>query len=133
MFDPEIAKMLTAEGSTNLSIPPQVQRRLNAFLFQLGVDYNEIDATERGDPLKVILEPEVEEQSSAAPAMQNMQTTPPVNTAVTTVTPSPAPVQMTNVSPDATKTTASELFPFDPTLAAIERRRNQKEGIMSVT
>ena len=130
MFDPEIAKMLTAEGSTNLSIPPQVQRRLNAFLFQLGVDYNEIDATERGDPLKVILEPEVQEQSSAAPAMQNMQTTPPVNT---TVTPSPAPVQMTNVSPDATKTTASELFPFDPTLAAIERRRNQKEGIMSVT
>ena len=40
---------------------------------------------------------------------------------------------MTNVSPDATKTTASELFPFDPTLAAIERRRNEKEGIMSVT
>jgi hypothetical protein len=25
------------------------------------------------------------------------------------------------------------LFPFDPTLAAIERRRNQKQGIMSVT
>ena len=68
-----------------------------------------------------------DDQSSAAPAIQNINKQPTLNI------PNPAPVQMTNVSPDATKTTASELFPFDPTLAAIERRRNQKEGIMSVT
>jgi len=44
--------------------------------------------------------------------------------------PAPPPVASQEQKQTAS---ASELFPFDPTLAAIERRQNAKEGIMSVT
>ena len=44
----------------------------------------------------------------------------------------PAPVANTQQANTQTAS-ASELFPFDPTLAAIERRQNAKQGIMSVT
>ena len=43
----------------------------------------------------------------------------------------PAPVPIQTASNQTAS--ASELFPFDPTLAAIEKRRNTQQGIMSLT
>ena len=44
----------------------------------------------------------------------------------------PAPVA--NMQPPNIQTaSATDLFPFDPTLAAIEKRQNAKQGIMSLT
>ena len=43
--------------------------------------------------------------------------------------PPPAPVANQQQTQTAS---ASDLFPFDPTLAAIEKRQNAKQGIMSV-
>ena len=44
-----------------------------------------------------------------------------------TPAPAAAPPQAATQTP-----TASELFPFDPTLSAIERRRGQPQGIASL-
>ena len=137
MFDPTIARRLVeSEGPDAFSLNPQSRDFFNAYLFSIGLG-TDPDTEKVAEPTKIELPapftlPDFTnqgDQSSAAPAIQNINQQPKVNIP----SPSPAPVQMTNVSPDATKTTASELFPFDPTLAAIERRRNQKEGIMSVT
>jgi hypothetical protein len=130
MFDPSIAKLLTNEGPTPLSVSGPEQRRLNSFLFSLGVDYNEVDMTEPAEPLEVIIEPNL-------PSTPNVPTTPTIgdqSSVAPVVSPSPVPSPVPEISPPTTQTaSASELFPFDPTLAAIERRRNQKQGIMSVT
>jgi hypothetical protein len=99
-------------------------------LFSLGVDYNEVDMTEPAEPLEVIIEPNL-------PSTPNVPTTPTIgdqSSVAPVVSPSPVPSPVPEISPPTTQTaSASELFPFDPTLAAIERRRNQKQGIMSVT
>ena len=136
MFDPTIARRLVeSEGPEPFSLNPKAKGDFNAYLFSIGLGApGEENLVE---PIKIDLPapftvPDFtnqDDQSSAAPAIQNINQKPKENIP----SPSPAPVQMTNVSPDATKTTASELFPFDPTLAAIERRAKEKEGIMSVT
>jgi len=51
----------------------------------------------------------------------------PAATPAATPAPAAAPPQAATQTP-----TASELFPFDPTLSAIERRRGQPQGIASL-
>jgi len=134
MFDPTIARRLVeSEGPEPFSLNPKAKGDFNAYLFSIGIgapgEENLVEPVKIDLPAPFTV-PDFtnqDDQSSAAPAIQN------INKKPTLDIPDPAPVQMTNVSPDATKTTASELFPFDPTLAAIERRAKEKEGIMSVT
>ncbi len=64
MFNPDIAKLLATEGGE--SVPPlgasePNKRKINAFLFNIGVDYGE-GITGEGATQELILEPQLPEQ-----------------------------------------------------------------------
>ena len=64
MFDPDIARLLTTEGSESvppLGISEPNKRRLNAFLFNIGVDYGD-GITGEGAKETLILEPNITDQ-----------------------------------------------------------------------
>lgn len=150
MFNPEVAKLLVKEAPTQFSITQDTNRKINSILFNMGVLPTIRQVTGEQSPAedykiefpKAFELPENDEQSSVSPNIL-----PPVNAnQVAAVSPStasssipssastlaPAPVANTQQANTQTAS-ASELFPFDPTLAAIERRQNAKQGIMSVT
>ena len=141
MFDPRLAADLTTTGPAPLSISSPVLRRVNTYLFNVGVEA--IGAMPDVDPdatREVIFEnPETNPELPNLPQVNlpkldgrdnpylfNQET----GERYGSNTPAPPPVASQEQKQTAS---ASELFPFDPTLAAIERRQNAKEGIMSVT
>ena len=139
MFDPNLAKALATEAPEStapLQISPAQKRVINTYLFNLGIDYGE-DITGPGAEETVILTPNVPENpvttqppTPAPPpplpprsytplgVPQGSQPAPPAPT----VTPTSTSGGITSLAPGQQKASASELFPFDPTLAAIERR-----------
>ena len=133
MFNPQVAKDLTATGTKNLSISEPVRNRLNTYLFNVGVEA--IGAKPDVDPdttREIIFKAPENEQSFVSPEIL-----PPVNTnqvANLPINNVPPPAPVANVQqPNIQTASATDLFPFDPTLAAIEKRQNAKQGIMSLT
>ena len=133
MFNPAIADDLVAKAPRDLSVTPQVQRRINTYLFNVGIEA--IGASPDFDPnaqqeIK-FGPPDIGPQGSVSPEIlpsveSNRFAAAPINNS-----PAPAPVASANQQQTQTAS-ASDLFPFDPTLAAIEKRQNAKQGIMSV-
>ena len=133
MFNPDMARALTAEGPTNLSIPAPIARRLNAFLFSLGVDFDEFDNTTPAEPAKIELRPTLPDATNPnVPQTPDSMAVPEKMGNQSSVIAPPAPPPIANQQQQTQTASASDLFPFDPTLAAIEKRRNAKQGIMSV-
>ena len=144
MFDPELAKLMTAQGPSVGAISPAVKARLNAYMFSLGVDYGENVMSEEAagpDLEQIQLEPsikfelpEVDVPTMLPPTASDddfaasFSANPFFNQ--NTGNSAPAPVQMASATKP--KTSVSQLFPFDTTGAAIENRRNQNAGIMSI-
>ena len=81
---------------------------------------------------EIIFKAPENEQSFVSPEIL-----PPVNTnqvANLPINNVPPPSPVANVQqPNIQTASATDLFPFDPTLAAIEKRQNAKQGIMSLT
>ena len=128
-----MARALTAEGPTNLSIPAPIARRLNAFLFSLGVDFDEFDNTTPAEPAKIELRPTLPDATNPnVPQTPDSMAVPEKMGNQSSVIAPPAPPPIANQQQQTQTASASDLFPFDPTLAAIEKRRNAKQGIMSV-
>jgi len=145
MFNPDLARTLTTEGPAPLSVSEPVGRRINAYMFNLGVDYGEgMEAGPPAPPIQIQMQPARPDQSSVTPPPA-----PPSGTQTAMVTPTAAPqppVTPAQIASPATPpasgattgattpaVSASQLFPFDPTLAAIEQRRTaQGQGIMSL-
>ena len=148
MFDPELAKLMTAQGPSVGAISPAVKARLNAYMFNLGVDYGEdVMSEEAAGPdleqiqmqpsiqfelpdvdVPTMLPPTASEDDFAA----SFAADPFFNQNATNSTTS-APIQMASAA--SPKTSVTQLFPFDSTGAAIESRQNQKQqnaGIMSL-
>ena len=157
IFDPEITALLTGTPSGGATqMLPATKRRLNAWLFANGINYSIEDQLPTGEGERpVSFDIPVTGQgvpTSPAPGMDpnqlRMQGLPrqpdpnavdasrlppnrtapaPAATPAATPAPAAAPPQAATQTP-----TASELFPFDPTLSAIERRRGQPQGIASL-
>jgi len=131
---------------------PATKRRLNAWLFANGINYSIEDQLPTGEGERSVsvdlpvsgpavptgpapgMDPNLlrmqglprQPDSNAVDASR----LPPNRTApapAATPAPAAAPPQAATQTP-----TASELFPFDPTLSAIERRRGQPQGIASL-
>ena len=137
MFNPEVAKLLVKEAPTQFSITQDTNRKINSILFNMGVLPTIRQVTGEQSPAedykiefpKAFELPENDDQTSVSPDIL-----PPASPNQFAAASPPAPVPVVNTQQTNTqKTSASELFPFDPTLAAIERRQNAKQGIMSVT
>ena len=133
MFDPEVAKALVKEGPEPFSITPESNRQINSILFNMGVMPFVKESVGISSPAedyqiefpKAFELPENDDQSAVSPEIL-----PPVSTnQIASAPPPPAPVANQQQTQTAS---ASDLFPFDPTLAAIEKRQNAKQGIMSV-
>ncbi len=136
MFDPDIARLLTTEGSESvppLGISEPNKRRLNAFLFNIGVDYGD-GITGEGAKETLILEPNITDQPI-------LQTPPPAPDPVPPPKPFPLPPTPTIPNrPAAAPPTApplntaqvgiETLFPNDPTSIAIAKRRGAGQGAM---
>jgi len=135
MFDPDIAKLLTTEGGESvgpLSISEPLKRRLNTFLFNIGVDYGD-GITGEGARETLILEPNITDQPI-------LQTPPPAPEPV----PEPKPFvypplpripNTSNASPppppqNQASVGIETLFPNDPTSIAIAKRRGAGQGAM---
>ena len=138
MFNPEIAKLLVAEGGESvppLGISQPNLRRINTYLFNVGIDYGEGTSGEgatqefRFDvnvPTEPITEPPVPEPKPTLPQrlqkemdpsyFQNMYPTVPT---VPTPTPKPPRPPAGNQASVGIET----LFPNDPTSIAIAKRR----------
>jgi len=152
IFDPEITNLLTGPQARIGEIDPAGKRRLNAWLFANGINYSIEDQLPTGQGEETITldlpvsGPAVPTGPAPGmdPNMLRMQglprqpdpnavdasRLPPNRTApapAATPAPAAAPPQAAAQTP-----TASELFPFDPTLSAIERRRGQPQGIASL-
>ena len=133
MFNPQVANDLTVIGPKNLSVSEPVRLRMNTYLFNVGVEA--LGGRPDVDPdttREIIFQAPIGNQGSVSPDIL-----PPVNTnqfAAAPVNNAPPPAPVASKQQTNTQTaSASDLFPFDPTLAAIEKRQNAKQGIMSVT
>jgi len=148
MFNPDLARTLTTEGPSPLAVSEPIGRRINAYMFNVGVDYGEgMEAGPPAPPIQIEMQPALPDQGSVTPPA------PPIGgsgtqtaQAAPSVAPTPAPVTPAQIAPPAMPpasgattgattpvVSASQLFPFDPTLAAIEQRRTaQGQGIMSL-
>jgi len=155
IFDPEITALLTGTPSGGATqMLPATKRRLNAWLFANGINYSMEDQLPTGEgerPVSFDL-PVTGQGVPTSPApgmdpnqlrMQGLPRQPDPNAVDASRLPpnrtAPAPAPAATPAPAAappqaaTQTpTASELFPFDPTLSAIERRRGQPQGIASL-
>jgi hypothetical protein len=139
MFNPEVAKLLVKEGPQDFSITPETNRKINTILFNIGVLPTVRETIGKESPAEDIMiefpkafELPDNEQETAPPEIVPPTSSDQVmNIPNRSVLP-PAPVA--NVQqPNIQTASATDLFPFDPTLAAIEKRQNAKQGIMSLT
>ena len=130
MFDPNIAKLLTTEGGESvapLGASEPNKRKINAFLFNIGVDYGE-GITGEGATQELILEPNITErpitQTPPPPAPVVPDPKPFIyapTPGITTPTPKP-PTPRINPG-DQASVGIETLFPNDPTSIAIAKRR----------
>jgi hypothetical protein len=144
IFDKDIAKDLakqhenltdeTLEAGTAI-IPKDDVNRIKGYLFQLGVPGELIPSKEPDqgtiefDPLGTAPTEDTGVQIATAP--NPMPPTPPVTPDM--IPQSNVPVQpMGQSGMVSVKPSAQELFPFDPTTAAIARRTPQRSGIASL-
>jgi peptidoglycan hydrolase-like protein with peptidoglycan-binding domain len=145
MFDPEVAKALVKEGPQPFSITPESNRQINSILFNMGIMpfvQESIGAESPAEDFQIEFPKafELPEKSELPPVNLPKpydKTNPFLFDQETgeqygSNTLPPAPVANTQQTNTQTAS-ASDLFPFDPTLAAIEKRQNAKKGIMSVT
>ncbi len=139
MFNPEVAKLLVKEGPQDFSITPETNRAINSILFNIGVLPTVREKTGTESPAedfqiefpKAFELPDEKQESIPTDTVPSTSSDQVMNIAPRSVLP-PAPVA--NMQPPNIQTaSATDLFPFDPTLAAIEKRQNAKKGIMSVT
>jgi hypothetical protein len=156
IFDPDLTSTLLNRKVNDLGdLDPATMRTINRWLFNNGIGYgmNSTGAldVEPPEPVDVFI-PLSETPETPDPRMQPQQIRmqglprqpdsnavdasrlPPNRTApAPAATPAPAAAPAAAPPQAATQTpTASELFPFDPTLSAIERRRGQPQGIASL-
>jgi len=128
MFNPDIAKLLATEGGESvapLGASEPNKRKINAFLFNIGVDYGE-GITGEGATQELILEPQMPEQPVT-------ETPPPPAPVVPDPQPfiyAPTPGITTSTSKPPSFPTGNQasvgietLFPNDPTSIAIAKRR----------
>ena len=145
MFDPDIARLLTTEGGESvppLGISEPNKRRLNAFLFNIGVDYGD-GITGEGAKETLILEPNITDQPI-------LQTPPPAPDPVPPQKPFPlAPTPRITIRPQGSQYSPNDisaatptqkpqvgietLFPNDATSIAIAKRRGAGQGVMGIT
>ena len=139
IFDPDLTSTLINRKVDDLGdLDPATMRTINRWLFNNGIGYG-INSTgaldvEPPEPVDVFI-PLSETPEIPEPRMQPQQIRMQGLPRQPEPEPAPAPTPQTpppqaSAQP-AVKPTASELFPNDPTLAAIERRRPQ--GIASLT
>jgi len=138
MFNPEVAKLLVKEGPQDFSITPETNRAINTILFNIGVLPTVRETIGKESPAEdIMIEfPKAfelpDEQETAPPEIVPPASSDQVMNIPTRSVLPPAPVA--NMQPPNVQTaSATDLFPFDPTLAAIEKRQNAKQGIMSLT
>ena len=125
IFNPQIAKLLvqeSPEGSASVIIP-EVKRRLNQFLFNLGIPFGEEMSPPSAPPVKIEIAP-LSSNEVTAPVVQTAEADIKPNITTANNLPAPNPMNTNN------KTSVTELFPFDPTSAAIEKRKTS--GIMGL-
>jgi len=125
IFNPQIAKLLvqeSPEGSASVVIP-EVKRRLNQFLFNLGIPFGEEMSPPSAPPVKIEIAP-LSSNEVTAPVVQTAEADIKPNITTANNLPAPSPMNTNN------KTSVTELFPFDPTSAAIEKRKTS--GIMGL-
>lgn len=149
MFNPEIAKLLATEGGENVpafGISEPLKRRLNTYLFNLGISYGDevrpdvdesIFQIQPNLPEKPITVSPPREEKKEKRIFDVLEPPPivpyvPLNQTQGSGTP-PTPVN-TTVTPSNTQTSVDPalLFPNDPTSIAIARRRAPQSGIATV-
>ena len=148
IFDPDLAAVLSKEfpkGGNMMT--PQDMRKINRLLFTNGINYsvNDMMFGQQPDP-DVVEMPTTQSVESPLPRPRTDNVplrfqglpppTPPATNPQAFVAPPVAPPVMAPTPPASApnapvQPTASELFPNDPTLAAIERRR-PAQGIASL-
>ena len=159
MFDPQLAKTLASSGPADappLSVTPQTNRRLNVYMFNTGVGYGNYnpETMATGDERfeEFTLEPNRPQASLPDVNLPSLNIAgtefdptgeltnqpvqpPPANNSgsnLSLTVAAPAASANTAVNPAIpSKVSAAQLFPFDPTAAAIEQRNNAG-GIMSL-
>ena len=155
LLDSKVAKTLMGEfdkarpvqdplGSFNIN--KRALKELNTYLFNAGFTGLTEPAAERysprGEP-KTVIVPGTDASKIELPTLPNPDRKPGTLILDPITIPAPpearAPVNTNQTPPQqqqqgGTPVSATELFPYDPTLAAIERRRSpNKTGIMSLT
>ena len=125
IFNPQIAKLLvqeSPEGSASVVIP-EVNRRLNQFLFNLGIPFGEDVSPPSAPPVQIEIAP-ISSNEVTPPVVQTAEANIKSNITTANNLPAPSPTNVKN------KTSVTDLFPFDPTSAAIEKRKTS--GIMGL-
>ena len=134
MFDPKIAGMLAQENKVPPgSIPEPLKRKMLDYLFAQGYDIGEEDyRPEKADSVGIQLIPQGYDPAGETKQEGTVAPPAPVNPIVPTpLMPTPMdPTEPANIEDARLAPTASELFPGDPMIAAIERRKGGA-GIMS--
>ena len=135
--DPQLAKMLTTElpeANPVGRIPGPIQRKVNNYLIGSGIEAVEQinQEMEKARPLATF--PSSGQSFGVNPETnQNIDTTP--------IAPAPPPPSMdfSQIAPPppiaptgGSQVDVASLFPFDPTSAAIQRRRQQQQGLGSL-
>ena len=143
MFNPELAKALTVQNDTIGAIAPSTYKKINNYLFSIGLGLGEDYQLPSDNEVEVQIKPSIKFPEVDVPTMlpptaseddfaASFAADPFFNQNATNSTTS-APIQMASAA--SPKTSVTQLFPFDSTGAAIESRQNQKQqnaGIMSL-
>jgi hypothetical protein len=149
ILDPKLARVLTSDRPNQMlgSMSGPQQRFIHSYLFQIGYPYGanfkinpELETTltpedqfniqEREQPenkgIDVEITPETNIQGALPPAMTMPQQVDVANL--------PIPQAVTsNLGPNTPTVSPTALFPFDPTVAALEARKADQGGIASLS
>lgn len=137
IFDPEITSLIMNSKVDEVGqIKPGDMRAINRWLFQNGINYSINDQAFGTDPEPYEFDMQIKDVPDDAVDATRLQfqgvQPAPAPAPVPAPTPPAQPVAQAPITPPTSvQPTASELFPNDPTLAAIERRR-PTQGIASL-
>jgi len=125
IFNPQIAKLLVQESPKDSAsvIIPEINRRLNQFLFNLGIPFGADMSPPSAPPVQIEIEP-LSSNEVTPPVVQTAEADIKPNITTANNLPAPSPTNVKN------KTSVTDLFPFDATSAAIEKRK--QSGIMGL-
>ena len=134
MMDPEFAKMLLRQSEKDFTITPEVDKKIGAYLFNMGIPYFYDTPEQRNmiiplDDVKGPPDPDV----ITIPGNVQSDLTEPEPLPEAPPIPNVSQLAMNRTAPTNTNvsTSVSELFPFAPTSQAIENRRGSG-GITSL-